>query len=101
MDDKSYLKEKQYLIGGGYETRSTLDHERYKELLTQKECSCRVGNIVREKRLARGLSQEKLAEICNVSGVTVSQLERGKTNCYSYTIIKIMRELKIDVTDLV
>jgi transcriptional regulator with XRE-family HTH domain len=56
----------------------------------------RFGEKVRAIRQKRGLSQEKLAEICNLHRTYISSIERGKRNVSLINIHKIAEALKID-----
>ena len=42
---------------------------------------CRIGKRIKEFREKKGYSQEKLAELMNVSRTTISKIEGGKFNC--------------------
>ena len=44
-----------------------------------------IGRHIREKRLERGLSQEKLAELSDVGVTHISHIETGNTIPVSYT----------------
>ena len=47
------------------------------------------GQVIRELRLERGLSQEKLSELCNLDRSYVSEIERGEKTASIRTIMKI------------
>lgn len=44
-------------------------------------CRIKIGESIREIRERKGLNQEELAEIMNVSRSTISKIENGKFNC--------------------
>lgn len=44
------------------------------------DCRSRIGDTIREIREKKGYSQEKLAEVMNVSRTTISKIENGKFN---------------------
>jgi transcriptional regulator with XRE-family HTH domain len=56
---------------------------------------------VREIRLQRGLSQEKLAELADLHRNYVGGVERGERNVSLLNIVKIARGLNIRPTRLV
>lgn len=57
----------------------------------------KLGNLIREKRLAKGISQEKLAEYSDLHRNYVSDVERGQRNISLNNIIKIFKALDIKV----
>lgn len=57
----------------------------------------RLGNLIREKRLAKGISQEKLAEYSNLHRNYISDVERGQRNISLNNIVKIFKALDIKV----
>lgn len=59
------------------------------------------GRRVREIRLQRGLSQEKLAELADLHRNYVGGVERGERNVSLLNIVKIARGLNIRPTRLV
>lgn len=58
------------------------------------------GKIVREKRLALKLSQEKLAELSELHFTYISSVERGERNISLSNIAKIARALGCKMKDL-
>ena len=59
------------------------------------------GYILKTLRLKNKLSQEKLAEICDLDRTFISLLERGKRQPTLKTIINISRALEISSEELV
>lgn len=59
------------------------------------------GRILREQRLARGLSQEALALQAGVDRTFVSQLERGIRQPTLTTLWKLTEVLQVAPSDLV
>ena len=59
-----------------------------------------VGAAVRARRKARGLKQEKLAEIVGISAVTLSNIERGENAPTLGVFFGLVRELGIDAAEL-
>ncbi|MFF5670242.1 helix-turn-helix transcriptional regulator [Streptomyces hygroscopicus] len=60
-----------------------------------------VGNRIRELRLWRNLSQERLAERCGVDRQTVNRIEMGHQAATIDTLIRIAQALAVPLTDLV
>jgi transcriptional regulator with XRE-family HTH domain len=58
------------------------------------------GSRVRELRLARGISQERLAELAELHRTYVSSLERGQRNVSLENIHALARALGVAVRDL-
>jgi len=59
-----------------------------------------IGDKVRELRKARGLLQEELAERAGVSTQTVRNVEAGRFNTKTETLVKIARALDVPVGEL-
>lgn len=51
------------------------------------------GANVRRERVARGLTQEKLAELMDVNSRTVQKIEAGKLNILLTTILRLQKAL--------
>lgn len=60
----------------------------------------RLGNRVREQRLLRGYSQEKLAEKCGFDRTYISLIERGLRNPSYINLLKLAKGLGISVSEL-
>ena len=58
------------------------------------------GKKVREKRLQRGISQEKLAEKAGVHRTYIGMIERGEKNITLQNIEKIAKALGISLDEL-
>lgn len=58
------------------------------------------GKIVREKRNALGISQEKLAELAALHFTYVSSVERGERNLSLSNIAKLANALGCSMKDL-
>jgi len=58
------------------------------------------GNIVREERLKRSLSQEKLAEIVGVHRTYIGMVERAEKNVTLANIQKIAKGLNLNISSL-
>lgn len=59
-----------------------------------------VGSIIRVRRKARGLSQEKLAEATGLHAKYIGAVERGETNLTLSNLGRIAAGLKYNVADL-
>ncbi|WP_301003465.1 helix-turn-helix transcriptional regulator [Pseudoalteromonas sp.] len=59
------------------------------------------GQVLKQLRKEKGLSQEKLAELCGLDRTYVSMLERGKRQPTLTTIFKIGNVLHIKPYKLV
>lgn len=58
------------------------------------------GFNVKKYRINLGISQEKLAELCNLHRTYISDIERGKRSISLNNIEKISKALKIEVYKL-
>ena len=65
------------------------------------EFSSKVGEKVKLERTKRGLSQEKLAELADISPNHVGNIERVKSSPTIEMLNKIAKGLGISVVDLV
>ena len=59
------------------------------------------GECVRKIRLARGLSQEKLAELADLHRNYVGAVERGERNISLLNIVKLAHGLGVRPTKLI
>ena len=60
----------------------------------------RVGRAIRRHRLARGFSQERLAELAASSGKHVGAIERGEANVGLDVLGRLAAALSVDVAGL-
>lgn len=58
------------------------------------------GNRVKQLRLEKNLSQEKLAQICELDRTYISGIERGIRNVSLLNIIKVAKALGIAPSEL-
>lgn len=58
------------------------------------------GDRIRELRIARGLSQEDLGELCDLDRTYISSLERGHRNVSLNNIAALAIALQIKLSDL-
>ena len=60
-----------------------------------------IGEIIREARLARGLSQSELAKLTNISAVQISLIETNKTkHPHLSTLVLLAKPLNLDLKSL-
>lgn len=59
-----------------------------------------IGDIIKELRLKKGLSQRKLAEIVKVSNTTISDIEKNIRNVTIDTLQKIAEALDTTVDEI-
>ena len=57
----------------------------------------RIGKKIRELRIKRKLSQETLAELCNLSSSYISYIETGKKRLSFATLEKVSKYLNFDI----
>ena len=60
-----------------------------------------IGINVKSERLRKGLSQEELAEKCEISRNSISLIETGKINPTILRVIDIAKVLGVDVNLLI
>lgn len=60
-----------------------------------------LGINIKSERLRKNLSQERLAELTNISRNSVSLIETGKINPTILKVIDIVRVLDVDVNILI
>ena len=58
------------------------------------------GTTIKEYRLNKGLSQEKLAELSNLHRTYISDIERGGRNVSIENIYKICEALDVKISDV-
>ena len=56
---------------------------------TEKSYLAQLGKKISERRKAKKLSQQKLAELCQMEKANLSRIESGKTNSTVLTLKKI------------
>ena len=65
-----------------------------------EDIKVKFGQRVKELRLAKGYSQEKLAEIANLHRTYIGMLERAEKNITLINIEKIAHALNVEIKDL-
>ncbi|MBI3668189.1 MAG: helix-turn-helix transcriptional regulator [Acidobacteria bacterium] len=63
--------------------------------------SARFGEVVREVRTRRGLSQEKLAELADLDRTFVSMIERGKRHPTLETAKRLAEALDVPLSTMI
>lgn len=59
-----------------------------------------LGKRIRENRVEKNLSQDKLAAMCEMEKANLSRIETGKTNTTILTLRKISKALVVKLSDL-
>lgn len=59
------------------------------------------GEVIRQRRVARALSQESLAHLCGLHRTYISDLERGRKSASLNAIVALARALKIMPSTLI
>ena len=66
----------------------------------KKEILFNIGQKIRIERTKKGLSQEKLAELTEMSIKTLGKIERGQTDFVITNLISIASALNVDISEL-
>ena len=69
--------------------------------MTSADLSKILGNRIRKLREERNISQQTLAEMCNIEKSNMARIEAGRTNPTLLTRYKISSALKISLAELV
>jgi transcriptional regulator with XRE-family HTH domain len=65
-----------------------------------KNTLIKLGTSVRKFRLSKGMSQEKLGSISGIDRTYISSLERGKRNPSFLVLLRIVKALEVELSDL-
>ena len=65
------------------------------------EVVSRLGNKIRQIRLQKGLSQEQLANLCDLEISQINRIELGKINTSVSHLFLIASKLEVEVAELV
>jgi transcriptional regulator with XRE-family HTH domain len=60
----------------------------------------KLGNKIREARLAKGISQQNLADLCQLELSQINRIELGKINTSISQLFLIAEKLKVPVEKL-
>lgn len=71
-----------------------------RDIMSEKIRLKNLGINIKSERLRRNLSQERLAELTNISRNSVSLIETGKINPTILKVIDIARVLDLDINVL-
>ncbi|RZG70048.1 MULTISPECIES: helix-turn-helix domain-containing protein [Acinetobacter] len=64
------------------------------------DLSITVGQLIRNARLKKEISQEKLALICDIDRSYLGRIERGKVNITIEKLYELATALEMDAKDL-
>jgi transcriptional regulator with XRE-family HTH domain len=78
-----------------------MDGSRTPALWRERERSRELGERVRARRKALGLSQEQLGERCGLHRTYVGQVERGEVNASVKNLLAVADGLGVDIAELV
>lgn len=56
-----------------------------------------LGQVIKKYRLSRNLTQEKLAEMCDLSTPHISNIERGTESISFSTLEKLLENLQVKI----
>lgn len=65
-----------------------------------KDIKIKFGHRVREFRLSKGYSQEKLAELSDLDRTYIPGIESGKRNVSIVVVAKIAKAFQISISEL-
>lgn len=68
---------------------------------TDKKLEKDIGDVIRETRISKGISQSELARLCNMKPTQLCNLEANKNIPSLVTISRIADVLKVSITDLI
>lgn len=60
----------------------------------------KVGQRIKELRLAKGLSQESFSHICDLDRTYIASIEKGNRNISILNLEKIAHALDVSISDL-
>ena len=69
--------------------------------MTSTELSKILGIRIRQLREGKNITQQNLAEMCNIEKSNMARIEAGRTNPTLHTMYKISSALKITLAELV
>lgn len=70
-------------------------------IITKNKNLLELGNKIRLERMKRAMSQEKLAELANVSIRTISDIERGLTDIRYTNLLQIATAFNLPLSEMV
>lgn len=69
-------------------------------MITEDEYIKRLGIFIRQIREQKELSQQNLADICNIPKTTIGRIERAEINTTIRTLVKIANSLEMNPKEL-
>ncbi len=69
--------------------------------MTEKILLQKIGNRIKQVRLAKGISQQELAATLNYEKSNMSRLEAGNTNPTLLTLYRVSQALGIPLSELI
>lgn len=72
----------------------------YNEITMKNLKLLELGNKIRFERMRHNVSQEKLAEMANLSIRTISDIERGLTDIRYTNLLQIAEAFEMTISDL-
>ena len=72
-----------------------------KYIMQENERLKNLGLNIKSERIRKGLSQEELAEKCDISRNSITLIETGKVNPTILKIVDIARVLNVEITKII
>lgn len=69
-------------------------------MISGDEYIIKLGVFIRQIREKKGLSQQSLADICNIPKTTIGRIERAEINTTIKTLVTIANALEMNPRDL-
>ena len=69
-------------------------------MILEEEYISNLGVHIRQLREQKNLSQQNLADICNIPKTTIGRIERAEVSVTIKTLIKIANALEIEPKDI-
>lgn len=66
----------------------------------EKKYLIKLGENIKSIRIDKGLTQKKLAELCDMEPPNIRRIEGGNTNPTVKTLFKIAKVFKIEIWEL-
>ena len=60
----------------------------------------KLGALLKERRMEKGISQQTLSAICDIDIRTVQRIEKGDSNFSLFILFSICEALKLDISKL-
>lgn len=69
----------------------------FENMISEVEIIQSIGLQIRKLREEKNLSQQNLADLCNVPKSTIARIERTEVNVKLITLVKIANVLEVDL----